>query len=117
MLHMFLDDTPGVTVVGISDRLKGLLNQLKGSEPDVLLLDWVSPLQSIADLLGNLCILEHRPKTIVFSTRAEDGEAIMAAGADYLITKDAPPDELIPILNDLRSKKNQNNLSYKEKRL
>jgi DNA-binding NarL/FixJ family response regulator len=114
-LHMFLDDTPGVTVVGISDRLKGLLSQLKGSEPDVLLLDWVSPLQSIADLFGNLCNLEHRPKTIVFSTRAEDAEAIIAAGADYFISKDAPPDELIPILNDLRLATNQNDV--KEKRL
>jgi DNA-binding NarL/FixJ family response regulator len=101
-------------VVGISDRPKGLLNQLKGSEPDVLLLDWVSSsLQSIAELLGNLCNLEHRPKTIVFSTRAEDGEAYITAGADYFITKDAPPDELLPILNDIRLSGNR--FIHKEK--
>lgn len=104
---MFLDGAPRVTVVGISDRLKGLFSQLEGSEPDVLLLDLTPPLQTIVELLGNLCDLEHRPKTIVFSTRAEDGEAIIAAGADYFISKDAPPDELIPILNDLRLQTDQ----------
>lgn len=102
-LHMFLDNHPGITVVGISDRLKGLLSQLEGSEPDVLLLDWVSPIWPMVDLLGDLRELEYQPRVVVFSIRSEEKETILAAGADYVIVKDAPPDELIPILNEIRS--------------
>ena len=101
-LIMFLDKEPGIGVVGLSDRLTGLLRQLEGSEPDVLLLDWKSPVQSLAATLGAFCKLERRPKTVVFSTRPEDEGAIKAAGADYFISKDAPPDELLPILDDIR---------------
>ena len=101
-LILFLEKEPGMAVVGISDRLTGLLAQLEGSEPDVLLLDRVSPLKSLATLMTQLCNLVRRPKTIVFSSRPEEKEAIIAAGADYFIPKDAPPDDLLPILNDIR---------------
>ena len=104
-LLMFLDDEPGMAVVGLSDRLTGLLTQLEGAEPDVLLLDWASSVQSMADLLIGLHTLERRPKTIVFSTKPEEKETTLAAGADYFISKAAPPDELLPILNDIRLSK------------
>lgn len=104
-LHMFVDRQSGMAVVGLSDRLTGLLAQLKASEPDVLLLDWEIPVQSIVDLLTDLHDLERPPKTIVLSIRTGEKKTIMAAGADYFISKDAPPDELLPILNDIRLSK------------
>lgn len=113
-LFVFLDHQPDMAVVGMSDRLKGLLSQLKGSEPDVLILDWVSPVHLIADLLTDLCLLKRPPKTVVFATCDEDADAIMAAGADYFICKDAPPDELIPILNDIRLSTNQHDMKEKD---
>jgi len=112
-LLMFVDHESGMVAVGIADRLTGLLAQLEGSEPDVLLLDWTLPDQSMADLIRDLYKLERRPKIIVFSNRPEDKETLMAAGADYFICKDSPPDELLPILNDIRLSKKCFN--YKER--
>ena len=111
-LLMFLDDEHGMSVVGLSDRLVGLLAQLEGSEPDVLLLDWVSPIQVMADLLADLDKLKRRPKTIVFLTKSGEKKTTLAAGVDYFIPKDAPPDELLPILNDIRFSKDK--FKYKE---
>lgn len=101
-LLMFLDDRSGMSVIGFTDRLSSLLAQLKGSEADVLLLDCTSPVKSIPKLLGDLQDIERRPTTIAFSTRPQEKEAIMNAGADYFIAKDSPPDDLLPILNDIR---------------
>lgn len=101
-LILLLDRDPSNIVVGISDRLTGLLALLDASEPDVLLLDWKLPVQSMTDLLSELHKLKAQPKTIVLSTRPQEKEAIMAAGAYHFITKDAPPDELLKVLNDIR---------------
>jgi DNA-binding NarL/FixJ family response regulator len=101
-LMMFVDKEEGMAVVGLSDRLSGLLTQLRGSEPDALLLDLDMPSALKANLLRDLHTINHRPMIVVFTNRAEEKESIMQAGADYLIAKDAPPDELVPILNDIR---------------
>lgn len=110
-LILLLDHQPGMFVVGISDRLSGLISQVKASDPDVLLLDWDLPVQSIVSLFSNLQILEHPPKTVVLTTDQQKKEALLAAGADYFINKRAPPDELVPILNDIRLSKSEADLS------
>lgn len=101
-LMMFVDKEEGMAVVGLSDRLSGLLTQLRGSEPDALLLDLDMPSAWKANLLRDLHTINHRPMIVVFTNRPEEKESILQAGADYLIAKDAPPDELVPILNDIR---------------
>jgi len=101
-LMMFVDKEEGMAVVGLSDRLSGLLTQLRGSEPDALLLDLDMPSALKANLLRDLHTINHRPMIVVFTNRPEEKESILQAGADYLIAKDAPPDELVPILNDIR---------------
>lgn len=101
-LMLLLDNEPGTAVIGISDRLSGLPAQLESSEADVLLLDWTAPALSIVALLSDLRALSYRPSTIIISSKAEDEPAIREAGADYFISKNAPPDTLIPILNDIR---------------
>jgi hypothetical protein len=53
--------------------------------------------------------LERRLETIVLSTRPQEKETIIAAGAYYLIYKDAPPDKLLPVLNDIRLSQAKNN--------
>ena len=101
-LILFLADEPNLVVVGIADRITGLFNQLEASGADVLLLDWEVHDHSMVNLLRDLKNLENRPETIIFSSREEKKETIMAAGADYFISKDSPPDSLMPILNDIR---------------
>jgi DNA-binding NarL/FixJ family response regulator len=106
---MLLDHEPGMVVVGLSDRLPGLLAQLGGSQPDVLLLDWELSDQPMTDLLTDVHNLERRPKTIVLPTRPQEKETIMASGAYYLIWKDAPPDKLLSVLNEIRLSQAKNN--------
>ncbi|MEJ2751112.1 MAG: response regulator, partial [Chloroflexota bacterium] len=101
-LMMFVDKEEGMAVVGLSDRLSGLLTQLRGSEPDALLLDLDMPSAWKANLLRDLHTINHRPMIVVFTNRPEEKESILQAGADYFIAKDAPPDELVPILNDIK---------------
>ena len=87
-----------MVVVGITDRLSGLLTQLEATQPDVLLLSWEIPFQTIADLLVNIRKLGRSLKIIFLSGRPGEEEKIIEAGADYFISKDAPPDKLLPIL-------------------
>ena len=63
-------------------------------------------------LLSELHKLKAPPKTIVLSTRPREKEEIMAAGAYHFIIKDAPPDELLQVLNDIRLSKEGSGTSY-----
>jgi DNA-binding NarL/FixJ family response regulator len=113
-LTMFVDKENGMAVVGLCDRLSGLLTQLQGSRPDVLLLDLGPASRSETDLLTDLHAIAHRPMIVVLSNKPEKKESILEAGADYFIPKDMPPDDLLPILNDIRfSRSNEGpNLSH-----
>ncbi len=76
-LILLFDHDPGLTLVGISDRLIGLLVQLDGSEPDVLMLDWDLPLDSMKALVADLQNLQHPPKTIILSAKPQDEEQLI----------------------------------------
>jgi DNA-binding response OmpR family regulator len=101
-LLLLLDHESGMGVIGITDQLPNLLSQLWATEPDALLLEWELPLKEIEHLLTDIHNLPHTPMIILLSSKLEEEEKILAAGADYFIPKDAPPDELIPILNQSR---------------
>ena len=88
-------------VVGITDRLSGLLIHLAAAQPDVLLLEWELSFDSMAKLLTDIHDLECPPKIVLLSNQPGEKEKITAAGADYFIAKDAPPDELLPILTNI----------------
>ena len=98
-LVVFLDQQQGMAVVGITDRLPNLLSQLWATQPDVLLLEWELPVNEIIDLLSDIRNLPHRSMIIVLSSKPEEERKIIAAGADYFIPMDAPPDDLLPIIN------------------
>jgi DNA-binding NarL/FixJ family response regulator len=104
-LIIFLEGEPGLTVVGFTDRLESLHSQLEASQAEVLLLEWELDEQAMKDLLVEVHQLPHLHKVIYFSGNPEELEQVLAAGADYIILKNAPPDELLPILNkiDLQS--------------
>ncbi len=95
---MLLEHEPGMGVVGITDRLSGLVLNLEASQPDVLMLGWEIPCQALVDLLADIHQLKRPPKVIFFSSRPEEEERIITAGADYFISEDAPPDKLLLIL-------------------
>jgi hypothetical protein len=67
-LLLFLENETGMIVVGLSDRLHGLINQLIGSQPDTLILDGELASQGVKDLLVNLATLKHKPRTIILTS-------------------------------------------------
>ena len=104
-MMVFVDKEPGLIVAGMSDRLTGLPAQLEGSQPDVVLEDWIFPSRLKADLFVDLQSLKHRPRTVVFASRPEEKGQILEAGADYFIAKDAPPDNVMSILTGISASK------------
>ena len=104
-LVIFLEGEPGLTVVGFTDRLESLLPQLEASQAEILLLEWQLALPTLKAILDNVHKLPLLHKVIYFSAKPEERQQILAAGADYVILKNAPPDELLPILTriDLQS--------------
>ncbi len=101
-LLLFLENETGMVVVGLSDRISGLLAQLAGSQPDILILDGELSSQPVKDLLLGLSNLEHRPRTIILTSEPGAAEMIKGASVDFFISKNAPPDELLPILTQIR---------------
>jgi DNA-binding NarL/FixJ family response regulator len=100
-LLLHLENVPGIAVVGFTDRLKSLFPQLEASQADVLLLEWQLTPQAMIDLLAKIHTLPQSPKVVYFSGDLEEEQQIRAAGVDYVILKNAPPDELLPILNQI----------------
>jgi len=101
-LLLLLESEPGLVVIGMSDRPKGLLTVVEASQPDVVLLDDGLAKQATAHLVGDLHHLEYRPKIIVLSLNPQSAATILAAGADGLISENVPPDELLPLLRSMR---------------
>jgi DNA-binding NarL/FixJ family response regulator len=101
-LQLLLEDEPGMAVIGIADRSGGLLIQVGASQPEVLLLDWELTKPAPIDLIGDLQHLDHHPKIIALSINPQVKETALAAGASDFISKNFPPDELLPILRRTR---------------
>jgi DNA-binding NarL/FixJ family response regulator len=101
-LQLLLESEAGMVVTGTSDQLEGLPAMIKALCPDVLLLDYELVHQGMIELVDSLHHLEYAPKIIVLSIDPNVKEISSAVGADYVILKNAPPDELLPILNKIR---------------
>ena len=100
-LQLLLESEPGMAVIGLSDRLEGLLAVLQALESHVLLLDYELAKQSTVDLVGNVHSLERPPKIIVLSIDPHEEAAMLAAGADAFVSKNVPPDDLLPTLRKM----------------
>jgi DNA-binding NarL/FixJ family response regulator len=100
-LVIFLEGEPGLTVVGFTDRLESLLPQMKASQAEILLLEWPMAREVLTDLLAAIHGISDQHKVISFARDPEEGQLILAAGGDYVILKNAPPDELLPILKKI----------------
>ena len=107
-LLLHLENVPGMVVVGITDRIQNLLPQLEASEACILLLEWQLTPQAMAELLEKIHQLPHPPQVIYFASDQEEEQQIRAAGANYVILKSAPPDELVPIINRINLKSHPN---------
>jgi DNA-binding NarL/FixJ family response regulator len=102
-LLLLLESEPGMVVIGMSDRPKGLLTVVRASQPEVVVLDDGLSRQATGQLVKDLHLLEFHPKIIVLSLNPQTAATTLAASADGFISKTAPPDELLPLLRKMRS--------------
>ncbi len=75
--------------------------EIKGFEPDVVLLDWELPGRPAAALLFAFHGLESKPKVIILSARPETETAAMRAGADAFVSKGESPEQLLTVFREL----------------
>ncbi|MFN2197368.1 MAG: response regulator [Anaerolineales bacterium] len=110
-LVLLFDSKPGMDVVGMTDRLERLAAQIEASQAEALVLEWDLPSSILAERINEIRQLDSSPVIIYLSSEPETAEAMLAAGVDYFIVKNAPPDELITILDDLQTPKPKNHYS------
>ena len=79
---------------------------MEAAHAEVLLLDWELAKQTTIDLIGDLQQSEHRPEIITLAINPQVKDTTLAAGASAFISKDVPPDDLLPILRKIRSRVN-----------
>jgi len=103
-LRVLLQEEPGLSLVGEAIKTEELLAQSQIIQPDLILLDWELPGQPTKKMLMMLHALIPRPQIIALSGRSEARQAALAAGVDAFISKGDPPEQLLNILRQMRTK-------------
>jgi DNA-binding NarL/FixJ family response regulator len=101
-LQILLQQEAGLHVIGMAVEARGLVAQLEASRAEVLMLDWHLPGLPMQMLVAQIRELESPPKIIVLSARPEDRLPALSAGAVGFISKDAPPDNILPLVRSLK---------------
>jgi len=101
-LRLLLEHQPEVEVLGEAVDTTGLLDWVKATCPDLVLLDWELPgLPSAAllSLLHNQC---PALRVIALSSRPEARQTALDAGADAFMSKGDPPERLLIAMDEVR---------------
>jgi DNA-binding NarL/FixJ family response regulator len=97
-LQMYLQQQPGMYVIGMAAEVQGLLAQLEASRAEVMLLSWRLPGAIMPDLLGDVQALEHSPKVVVLAADPDAETPALSAGAEAFFNMNAPNSQLLEIL-------------------
>lgn len=98
-LRLLLTDEPHVKVIGEAIDSTGLLDWVKATCPDAVLLDWELPGLPAAALLPVLHIHCPQLRVIALSGRPEARNKALSAGADAFVSKGDPPEVLLSSLS------------------
>ena len=102
-LQLLLEQEPDVEVVGEAGDDSGLLLLAEKETPDVIMLDWELPGRPVAALLAEVGHLLPAVKVVAMSVLPEARRAAHEAGVAAFVSKNAPSEELLAVLNALRS--------------
>jgi DNA-binding NarL/FixJ family response regulator len=94
-LRVMLRYQPGIDILGEAIDTTGLLDWVKVTCPDVVLLDWELPGLPPAALLPLLSFRCPRMQVIVLSSQPEARDAALAVGAHDFVSKGDPPEVLL----------------------
>jgi len=97
-LRLLLEQQPDVHILGEAVDVTGLLDWVKATCPDLVLLDWELPGLEADGLLPTLREFCPRLMVIALSGRPEARRAALAAGVDAFVSKGDPPERLLKTL-------------------
>jgi DNA-binding NarL/FixJ family response regulator len=104
-LRVLLERQPHLKVVGAAVNVDDLLDQVKATCPDLVLLSWELP-GLVADApLGTLRRNFPDLTVIVLSGRPKVRRAALGAGADAFVSKADPPERLLAAISDCEQKR------------
>jgi DNA-binding NarL/FixJ family response regulator len=98
---MFIEEEPGLSIIGEVSEPETLLSQALVLRPDLILLEWELGGWPAGKLLSALSALELPAQVIVLSRRPETEQGALAAGADGFVGKADGPDQLLAVLRRL----------------
>lgn len=105
-LRLLLEQEPWLTVVGEAIEVEGLLEQMRMTRPDLLLLDWELPGLQLVNAATNATSEGLQPLhacvpgilVIALSGRPEARQMALDAGANAFISKGDPPEYVLATL-------------------
>jgi DNA-binding NarL/FixJ family response regulator len=98
---MLLKFEPQFAIVGESTDAASLRDKAKALQPDLILLDWELPGNSIGSLVRQLRKANAPCKVIVLSPHPESEQAALDVGADAFVSKSNSADSLLGTLHRL----------------
>jgi DNA-binding NarL/FixJ family response regulator len=99
-LRLVLEQEPRIQVLGEAVDTMGLLDWVKATCPDLVLLDWELPGFEADSTLSTLRQLCPGLNVIVLSGQPEAHRAALDAGVDAFVSKGDPPERLLAAVND-----------------
>ena len=101
-LELYLDQEPGVIVVGMASEAASLRALLRTARPDLLLLDWDLPGYAPSNLLIEAKRLGSPPHVILLGKDLKVKQAALDAGADAFVLRGDLPDQLLAAIRHAR---------------
>lgn len=100
-LHVLLEEQPGWRVAGEAVDAQALLERIRCSCPDLVLLDYELPGRPAGELLATIRRDCPDLRVISMSGNEELRDAALQAGADVFVYKADPPDRLLQLIRGL----------------
>jgi two-component system phosphate regulon response regulator PhoB len=104
---MLLKFEPELAIVGESADASSLFAQAEKLNPDLVLLDWELPGNSITAVVERLKTAKTPSQVIILSRRPEAREAALTVGADAFVSKSNPADSLLETLRHLLGRRRE----------
>jgi DNA-binding NarL/FixJ family response regulator len=101
-VRLVLENEPGVLFVGDCDCAEGLVEQVRCSQADVVLLDWDLP-GLRAGSLDHLRAAYPICRLVALSCRPEQRSEALRAGIDRFVSKGDAPSSLLRVLRELKT--------------
>jgi two-component system response regulator DesR len=100
-LNILLQFEPELRIVGESTDASSLLTQAEELKPDLVLLDWELPGNSITALIESMRQSKPPCQVIILARRPESKQAALTVGANAFVSKTDPADSLLQTLHRL----------------